>query len=171
MNRTLNRFRGGSRRGGERGDHLQVEPDGWAVAGGPATRPASRAGDLSKFGQHITKLTPAAAALDDAGAESATGGHMSEVEAKTRIEEDTKEFFSIRDLEEAEAVYFTKLPSEFRHLLGTCSSTSWSRRRSSRRRRTRSSSRPRSTARCRRTCARQRRSRMTSHRRRRSEWS
>ena len=116
MNRTLNRFRGGSRRGGERGDHLQVEPDGWAVAGGPATRPASRAGDLSKFGQHITKLTPAAAALDDAGAESATGGHMSEVEAKTRIEEDTKEFFSIRDVDEAE-VYFTKLPSEHRDLL------------------------------------------------------
>ncbi|KAI1791201.1 hypothetical protein LXA43DRAFT_1094803 [Ganoderma leucocontextum] len=39
-----------------------------------------------------------------------------EAEAKVRIEEDSKEFFSIRDLREAE-VYFTKLPSEHRHLL------------------------------------------------------
>ncbi|RPD57735.1 hypothetical protein L227DRAFT_551661 [Lentinus tigrinus ALCF2SS1-6] len=212
MNRTLSMSRGGSRRGGDRGDHSQVGPDGWAVAGGPATRPASKAGDLSKFGQ-INKQTPmtfgpssvfqkgdktksrestiragstnmfsmlsgnpelaaevpsgkssrppsrknsidlgsggapdaagqpqrkrlqllprsvpvenksestpgaSAANSDDEGAESTTGGHgMSEAEAKTRIEEDSKEFFSIRDLEEAE-VYFTKLPSEHRHML------------------------------------------------------
>ncbi|KAI0941635.1 hypothetical protein AcW1_003473 [Taiwanofungus camphoratus] len=36
---------------------------------------------------------------------------MSEEEAKTRIDEDLKEFFSIRDLDEAE-IYFSKLPSE-----------------------------------------------------------
>ncbi|KAH9919371.1 armadillo-type protein [Fomitopsis serialis] len=40
---------------------------------------------------------------------------MSE-EAKTRVGEDSKEFFSIRDLDEAE-VYFSKLPSEHRWLL------------------------------------------------------
>ena len=210
MNRTLSMSRGGSRRGGERGDHSQVGPDGWAVAGGPATRPASKAGDLSKFGQ-INKQTPmtfgpssvfqkgdksksrgstirtgstnmfsmlsgnpalaaevpsgkssrppsrknsidlgsggapdaagqpqrrrlqllprsvplesksestptASANSEDEGAESTTGGHMSEAEATMRIEEDSKEFFSIRDLDEAE-VYFTKLQSEHRHLL------------------------------------------------------
>ena len=65
-----------------------------------------------------SESTPAASAAnsEDEGAESTTGGHMSEAEAKTRIEEDSKEFFSIRDLDEAE-VYFTKLPSEHRHLL------------------------------------------------------
>lgn len=41
---------------------------------------------------------------------------MTEAEAKTRIAEDSKEFFSIRDLDEAE-VYFTKLPVEHRHRL------------------------------------------------------
>ena len=50
---------------------------------------------------------------DDDGRNSHT---MSESEAKTRIDEDSKEFFTIRDLEEAE-VYFTKLPVEHRHLL------------------------------------------------------
>ncbi|KAI0696675.1 hypothetical protein C8T65DRAFT_583280 [Cerioporus squamosus] len=212
MNRTLSMSRGGSRRGGDRGDHTQVGPDGWAVAGGPAPRPPPKAGDLSKFGQ-INKQTPmtfgpssvfqkgdktksrestiragstnmfsmlsgnaelaaevpsgkssrppsrkssidlgsggapdvagqpqrrrlqllprsvplenksettpdasAANSDDEGGAESTSGHGMSEAEAKTRIEEDSKEFFSIRDLEEAE-VYFTKLPSEHRHLL------------------------------------------------------
>ena len=57
MNRPLSMSRGGSRRGGERGDHPQVGPDGWAVAGGPASRPATKAGDLSKFGK-IDKSAP-----------------------------------------------------------------------------------------------------------------
>ncbi|KAM5543012.1 hypothetical protein V8D89_003396 [Ganoderma adspersum] len=49
---------GGSRRGGERtGDHAQVGPDGWAVAGGAAPRPPPKAGDLSKFGK-IDKSAP-----------------------------------------------------------------------------------------------------------------
>ncbi|EMD33161.1 hypothetical protein CERSUDRAFT_118223 [Gelatoporia subvermispora B] len=197
--------RGGSRRGGERGDH-QVGPDGWAVAGGAAPRPA-KAGDLSNFGK-INKTTsmtfgptsvfsakdkgkrdstisragstnmfsmlrdnpevaaevtaaprasrppsrkasidlgsqetsepapmrrklnllprtlpkpeeqnagstPAAseAASDDEAETSEPS--MTEEEAKTRIKEDSKEFFSIRDLDEAE-VYFTKLPSQHR---------------------------------------------------------
>lgn len=43
--------RGGSRRGGERGDHTQVGPDGWAVAGGSQPRPPTKAGDLSNFGK------------------------------------------------------------------------------------------------------------------------
>lgn len=37
---------------------------------------------------------------------------LSDDEAKKKIDEDSKEFFSIRDLKEAE-VYFTKLPSKF----------------------------------------------------------
>ncbi|KAL7277807.1 hypothetical protein ACG7TL_008751 [Trametes sanguinea] len=209
MNRTLSMSRGGSRRGGDRGDHQQ--PDGWAVAGGAtAARQATKAGDLSQFGK-INKSTPmtfgpssvfqkdsksksrestlsrqgssnmfsmlsanpeitaevtsakssrppsrkssidlgsggapeappqrrklqllprsvplenkpgstpgtSTAASEDEGAESTNEPSMSVEEAKTRIEEDSKEFFSIRDLDEAE-VYFTKLPAEHRHLL------------------------------------------------------
>ncbi len=55
FNRTLSMSHGGSRRGGDRGDHTQVGPDGW-VAGGPAARPA-KAGDLSQFGK-INTGTP-----------------------------------------------------------------------------------------------------------------
>ena len=204
--------RGGSRRGGERGDHTQVGPDGWAVAGGAATRPASKAGDLSKFGkidksaapmtfgpssvfqkgdksksrestirqgsvnmfsmlsgnpemaaevagkssrppsrkssidlgaggipdgaappqrrklqllprtvplENKSESTPAASTVgsEDEGEEEPSGTpSVSEADAKARIEEDSKEFFAVRDLQEAE-VYFTKLPSEHRHLL------------------------------------------------------
>jgi translation initiation factor 4G len=45
--------RGGSRRGGDRGEYPQVGPDGWAVAGGGSgpTRPPPKAGDLSNFGK------------------------------------------------------------------------------------------------------------------------
>lgn len=42
--------RGGSRRGGDRGE-AQVGPDGWAVAGGSQPRPPAKAGDLSQFGK------------------------------------------------------------------------------------------------------------------------
>ena len=56
--------RGGSRRGGDRGDfnnpqQQQAGPDGWAVAGsgsGPP-RPPPKAGDLSNFGK-ISKTQP-----------------------------------------------------------------------------------------------------------------
>ena len=41
---------------------------------------------------------------------------MTEEEAKKKIEEDSKEFFGVRSLEEAE-VYFTKLPPQFHHKL------------------------------------------------------
>ncbi|OJT05463.1 hypothetical protein TRAPUB_1054 [Trametes pubescens] len=65
-----------------------------------------------------SESTPAssAAGSDDEGAESTGGPSMSVEEANTRIAEDLKEFFSIRDLNEAD-VYFTKLPAEHRHLL------------------------------------------------------
>ncbi|OCH90607.1 hypothetical protein OBBRIDRAFT_776738 [Obba rivulosa] len=53
--RNVPMSRGGSRRGGERGEH-QIGPDGWAVAGGPAARPPPKAGDLSNFGK-INKTT------------------------------------------------------------------------------------------------------------------
>lgn len=61
--------------------------------------------------------TPAAStvASEDEGSEAAQP-QMSDAEVKARIDEDTKEFFSIRDLDEAE-VYFTKLPVEHRHKL------------------------------------------------------
>ena len=197
--------RGGSRRGGDRGDHAQVGPDGWAVAGGAAPRPPPKAGDLSKFGkidksapmtfgpssvfqkgdksksrestirqgsqnmfsmlsgnpemaaevagkssrppsrkssidlgpggvpdgaappqrkrlQLLPRSVPLDAKSESTPAASTVGseddGRPSLVEADTkkRIDEDLKEFFSIRDLSEAE-VYFTKLPSEHRHLL------------------------------------------------------
>ena len=49
--------RGGSRRGGDRGDMAQVGPDGWAVAGNSAPRPPPKAGDLSSFGK-ISKAQP-----------------------------------------------------------------------------------------------------------------
>ena len=51
--------RGGSRRGGDRGQFdQQVGPDGWAVAGGAngPPRPPPKAGDLSNFGK-ITKAS------------------------------------------------------------------------------------------------------------------
>ena len=66
-----------------------------------------------------SESTPAASAnnTDDEGEGSTSGGaSMSETEAKARIEEDSKEFFTVRDLDEAEH-YFTKLPTEHRHLL------------------------------------------------------
>ena len=56
---------------------------------------------------------------DDEGAEETgalTPAGMSEAEVKVKIEEDTKEFFAIRILDEAES-YFSILPTEHRHLL------------------------------------------------------
>lgn len=199
--------RGGSRRGGERGQFDQAGPDGWAVAGGanvPA-RPPPKAGDLSNFGK-INKTAPMtfgpssvfagkkdtkarAESLsrtnsssnmfsmlsqnpelaaegagskssrppsrktsvdlgqsgvpeaptqrkrlnllprskpteeetaptsnnpsDDEGSEDAT---MSEADAKKKIDEDSKEFFAVRNLEEAED-YFAKLTPEHRFRL------------------------------------------------------
>jgi translation initiation factor 4G len=56
--RQMSMSRGGSRRGGDRGDYTQqVGPDGWAVAGNGPPRPPPKAGDLSKFGQ-ISKSSP-----------------------------------------------------------------------------------------------------------------
>ncbi|KAH9942185.1 uncharacterized protein BXZ73DRAFT_87857 [Epithele typhae] len=206
FNRNVSMSRGGSRRGGDRGDGAAVGPDGWAVAGGPAARPpATKAGDLSQFGkiakstpmtfgpssvftkdkskrdstirQSSTNMfsmlsgnpeiaqetssnkgsrppsrknsidlgqggapeppqrrklnllprsvpvdvksesTPSASAnnSDDEGGDPSASS-MSVEQAKARIDEDLKEFFSVRDLGEAED-YFTKLPSEHRHLL------------------------------------------------------
>ena len=54
--------RGGSRRGMDRGEHSQVGPDGWAVAGSSAPRPQSKAGDLSNFG-NISKTTSSSMAF------------------------------------------------------------------------------------------------------------
>lgn len=196
--------RGGSRRGGDRGDHNQPGPDGWVT---PATRPPPKVGDLSNFGKisktnsmtfgpasvfsakekgkrdsTITRtssnmfsmlnaevaaevtlpakssrppsrkpsvdlgtagvpseppqrrklnLLPrskpveskpdesavASTESDDEPPEQAVASSMTVDEALKRIEEDSKEFFNVRDLNEAE-VYFTKLPVEHRrHLI------------------------------------------------------
>lgn len=213
--RGLSMSRGGSRRGAERGDHQQVGPDGWAVAGSSALRPPPKAGDLSNFGKinkttsmtfgpssvfaagkgdkkrdstisrtgsvnmfsmlsqnpelasevqapskgsrppsrkpsidlgvggipepagapqqrrklqllprtkpledekaHDSPAASSSAVSEDEGGDAGAPS-MTEQEAMTRIKEDCKEFFEIRDLDEAE-VYFTKLPSEHRHLL------------------------------------------------------
>ncbi|TFY58487.1 hypothetical protein EVJ58_g6384 [Rhodofomes roseus] len=60
--------------------------------------------------------TPAQSDAGQSDDEDSAAPSMSEEEAKTRVDEDSKEFFSIRDLNEAE-VYFSKLPSEHRWLL------------------------------------------------------
>src|ERR1700683_1882585 len=52
--RQMSMSRGGSRRGGERGQFdQQAGPDGWAIAGGSTgqPRPPTKAGDLSNFGK------------------------------------------------------------------------------------------------------------------------
>ena len=49
--------RGGSRRGGDRGDHSQVGPDGWTVTGSNVQARPGKAGDLSNFGK-ISKGQP-----------------------------------------------------------------------------------------------------------------
>ncbi|OBZ69601.1 hypothetical protein A0H81_10244 [Grifola frondosa] len=46
---------GSSRRGGERGEHAQTGPDGWATIGNSAPRPPPKAGDRSNFGK-ISKM-------------------------------------------------------------------------------------------------------------------
>lgn len=211
--RTLSMSRGGSRRGGERGDHSQIGPDGWAVAGGNVPRAPPKAGDLSNFGKiqkaapmtfgptsvfagkkenksrestmtragsqnmfsklmenpelateaasskssrppsrkpsvdfgaagapeaplqrrklqllprtlpksdetkgDSTPATSEAGHSEDEGGDAPSAPSMTEAEANVRIKEDSKEFFSIRDLDEAE-VYFTKLPTEHRFRL------------------------------------------------------
>jgi translation initiation factor 4G len=44
---------GGSRRGGDRGDHPQVGPDGWTATGSSIKPRPGKAGDLSNFGKII----------------------------------------------------------------------------------------------------------------------
>ncbi len=58
--RQMSMSRGGSRRGGDHGEHPQVGPDGWAVAGGSSgpPRPPPKAGDLSNFGKISKSGTP-----------------------------------------------------------------------------------------------------------------
>ena len=205
--------RGGSRRGGDRGDFAQVGPDGWAVAGsgsGPP-RPPPKVGDLSNFGKiskaqpmtfgpgsvfagkkgaeskresisrtssssnmfsmlsqnteagadttakgeaftqiigrHLTNylntsgaaapepvqrkrlvLQPRSKPVEDAEAapsnvesevnssEDEASPEMSDEDAKKKIAEDSKEFFGVRNLDEAE-VYFSALPGQHHHNL------------------------------------------------------
>lgn len=187
-NRQISMSRGGSRRGGDRGDFAQVGPDGWAVAG---PRPPPKVGDLSNFGK-ISKtqpmtfgpssvfagkkggaeskresisrtssssnmfsmlqnteagadttakaapepplqrkrivLAPRSKPVEDAEAvpsnvesevnssEDEASPEMSDADVKKKIAEDSKEFFGVRNLDEAE-VYFSALPSQHHHNL------------------------------------------------------
>ncbi|KXN87473.1 Eukaryotic translation initiation factor 4 gamma [Leucoagaricus sp. SymC.cos] len=174
--RQISMSRGGSRRGHDRNEQSQVNPEGWAVAGN-ATRPPSKGVDLSNFGK-ISKAIPVtfgpssvfAGKKDkreslsrtssssnmfsmlqnaESGADKtpeaqpqrrklallprtkpieaetqqqqessedeevsipAPAAEMSEEVAEKKIKEDLKEFFAVRNLDEAE-VYFTALPT------------------------------------------------------------
>ncbi|KAJ7270036.1 armadillo-type protein [Mycena haematopus] len=188
--RTMSMSRGGSRRGGERGEFPGPGADGWTnVASGNAPRPPPKAGDLSNFGKiasskglpmtfgpssvfsgkkdnskreslsrassnsnmfSMLSQTPDAAAeagpkpaaepaqrrrlilqprtkpAEDQGtttAEATPAGsdnseseeeeaapEMTKEDADKKIAEDAKEFFAVRNLDEAE-VYFSALPA------------------------------------------------------------
>ncbi|KAH8103266.1 armadillo-type protein [Cristinia sonorae] len=66
--------------------------------------------------EEAAKDSPAASIVNSEDDTPEAGPPMSEEEVKQRINEDSKEFFSIRDLYEAD-VYFIKLPVEHRHKL------------------------------------------------------
>jgi len=127
---------GGSRGDGNYDAAEPFHPDGSSVAGsGTPTYHPLKAGDLSQFGK-ISKATPISfgpgsiltskKATDPKNRDppmshtpstsSLAPPAMSEAESKAKIQEDTKEFFSIRILEEAES-YFSSLPPEHRHWL------------------------------------------------------
>jgi hypothetical protein len=105
--------RGGSWCGGERSEISQPGADGWAVAGsssGPP-RPPTKAGDLSYFGKINKSSTPVTF-----GPEIPTEPSMSGKKAMKKISEDSKEFFAVRNLDEAEE-YFSNLPVKHRFRL------------------------------------------------------
>ena len=91
----------------------------------PAASPQRRRLQLlprsKPVGEESKVSTPAASgsgsddeAIGEAGSPALSA--LSEAETKAKIEEDTKEFFSIRMLDEAES-YFSTLPTEHRHWL------------------------------------------------------
>jgi len=53
---------------------------------------------------------------DEEASTSVTPAEMNEEAAKKKIDEDSKEFFAVRNLDEAE-VYFTALPAQYHHQL------------------------------------------------------
>jgi len=59
--------------------------------------------------------SPVADSDSEAAPEDAPG-EMTEADAKKKISEDLKEFFAVRNLDEAE-VYFTGLPAQYHHTL------------------------------------------------------
>ncbi|EPT00370.1 hypothetical protein FOMPIDRAFT_1049691 [Fomitopsis schrenkii] len=65
--------------------------------------------------EETSRSTPAASDAGHSDDEESGAPTMSEVEAKARVGGDSEDFFSIRDLGEAE-LYFTELPSEHRWL-------------------------------------------------------
>jgi translation initiation factor 4G len=96
-------------------------------AGGPPPEPAPQRRKLQLLprsrpvGAESKVSTPAVSEVgsdDETSGEAGTPamGSMSEADAKAKIEEDVKEFFNIRMLDEAET-YFSSLPTEHRHRL------------------------------------------------------
>ncbi|KAF5355138.1 hypothetical protein D9756_005480 [Leucocoprinus leucothites] len=177
--RQISMSRGGSRRGGDRNEQMQVNPEGWAVAGNTA-RPPSKV-DLSNFGKISNKALPTTfgpgsvfagkgkdkreslsrtssssnmfsmlqnaesgadktpeaqpqqrrklallprtkpleseaqqaqeSSEDEEATTPAPSVEMSDDQAEKKIKEDLKEFFAVRNLDEAEN-YFTALPAQ-----------------------------------------------------------
>jgi hypothetical protein len=120
---------GRSRRGGNRDTAKASHPGGWSVAGyGAPPRQQPKVGDLSQFGRTSqttpTSFGPASVFSGKEGTDSKSRDPLkssrppsrSEAEVKAKIEEDTKEFFRIRMLDEAES-YFSSLPTEHRYWL------------------------------------------------------
>lgn len=96
--RQMSISRGGSRRGGERGEFPQVGADGWAVAGGnSAPRPPSKAGDLSKFGQISNKGAP----LTFGPQSSIYAGKKDKRESVQRTNSSSQNMFSMLDSAES----------------------------------------------------------------------
>lgn len=81
----------------------------------PAQRPRLNLLPRSKPVAAETSEKPEGAPSEEDG-ETGASPSMTKDQAQKKIEQDVKEFFAIRNLEEAE-VYFTALPIEHRHLL------------------------------------------------------
>ena len=73
--------------------------------------------DLQPCSQPVEVISTSPAAESESGhSEEETSTEMTEKTALKKISEDLKEFFAVRNLEEAE-VYFSSLPTQYHHVL------------------------------------------------------
>ena len=84
----------------------------------PKLQPLPRSKHVGEESKASTPVVSNSGSEDEAAGQtgSLASPAMSEAESKAKIQEDTKEFFSLRMLEEAES-YFSSLPPEHRHWL------------------------------------------------------